>query len=280
MTPRGPADDDPWALLGLEGHPASRTPPAPDAVAAGLRALEAPEVPGADDGADPAGGAPTTTGLTTAGLTTAGLLPALGALVPAVLARHRRLGLPDDVSRATLADVGRKVGTYGEGIDAEWLLALLRADVVAVGRLQVERVASAHGRALHVPEGDPLDVRAVHDSVVRADALLGAAPITCTSWLLDPWLGRVLPPGSGIVAFASLFRLEAAPAPDPGGAPTSSDREVARFVLRRPLEELLEPGGAPPVDVERWTSLQRLVLERLRSGEHWREPRGTYVGPR
>ncbi|WP_299036877.1 acyltransferase domain-containing protein [uncultured Pseudokineococcus sp.] len=254
--------DDPWALLGLAGHPAGRTRPAPGAVATALRVVEAA------GSAAPAG----------AGLTTAALLPALGDVVPAALARHRSLGLPDDVSRATLADVGRKVDAYGEDVDAPWLLGLLRADVVAVGRLQVERVAGAHGHALHVPEGGPLDARAVRESVARARVLVGASTCTCTSWLLDPWLVRVLPPSSGIVAFASLFRLDELPGADRGGEPTAGDRSAARFLFRRPLEQLLEPGSPRDEEAVQRTSLQRLALGRLRSGEHWLEPRGTWAG--
>lgn len=263
----GRPDDGAWALLGLAGHPVSRTPPDPGVVAAARRLLEAPEPPGGP-GSGPATAAPST----------AQLLPALGALVAPALARHRRLGLPDDVARATLADAGRKVRAYGEDVEAAWFLGLLRADVVAVDRLQVERVAGARGRALHVPEGAPLDAPAVRDAVDRADALLGPAATTCTTWLLDPWLRTALPPGSGILRFAALFRLDEEPRPPRGGEPTSGDRAVARFVFRRPLEQLLAPGAVDDATLQR-TSLQRLTLARLRAGEHWLEPCGTYAAP-
>ena len=202
-------------------------------------------------------------------LTAPEALPALVALLPAAQERHRRLGIPPDVTRDTLADVGRKLRVYGAAADVPWLLTLLRGDVVALGRLQFERVAEPDGHAVHVPEQGPLDPPRVDAALRRAAAELGARSFTCTSWLLDPTL-QALPATSNVVRFAARFTVPPHDPPPPGGEPTHDDLEVVRFVFRRPLVEVLDPA----LTVGR-TRLEHLVLEHLRAGRHWTEPRGT-----
>ncbi|MEJ5946697.1 hypothetical protein WDZ17_15465 [Pseudokineococcus basanitobsidens] len=256
-----------WSLLGMAGRPETLRPAAPAVVATLREALEAegPPAPGLLDH-----------------LGTAAVLPALGALVPEARSRGRRLGVPDPVVVATLADVGRKVAHYGDLVEPGWFVGLLRLDVVAVGRLQVERVPGAAGRAVHVPEGAPLTTEAVVDAVRHADALLGPGPLVCTSWLLDPWVGRALGPASRIARFAALFApdgddVAAEPEVDADGW-TSGDHAVARFVFRRPVGDVL--AGAGTTGGERGgTRLQRLALERWRHGHHVTEPRGRWRGP-
>lgn len=186
---------------------------------------------------------------------------ALDRLHDEVLARFRHVGLDAGTAEATLADVPRKVAAYGDGIDVPWLLGLARADVVALGRLQFERVAGTDGHAVHLPEAGPLSDEAVEDSLARAVEVLGARAFHCTSWLLDPLLPPALGPDSGIVRFARRFTL----GPVDRGA--EGDRAVARFVFRRPLREVLDL-------VEPRTRLERLVVEHLRGGGHWSEPTG------
>lgn len=205
------------------------------------------------------------------GLPVPRLVRALEGLRPEVLARFARCGLDRATAEETLRDVPRKVAAYGTdpgtGIDAGWLLQLARADVVAVGRLQVERVAGPGGRAVHVPEGGPLDAAAVDASLARSRALFGPGPLTCTSWLLDPLLPPALGPGSGIVGFARRFAV----APAPRGA--EDDRAVARFVFRRPPADVLDPAVVVPR-----TRLEHCVTRHLRAGGHWSQPRGTLGG--
>ncbi|MFB2600068.1 acyltransferase domain-containing protein [Herbiconiux sp. P17] len=134
------------------------------------------------------------------------LAAAFLAVEPLAVRRHRRLGLSAEVTAATLADVGRKIDAYGASADLSWLVGLARADVIALGRLQFERWASPEGRALHIPEGGPLDPRAVDDSLRQARELFGDGPIVCHTWLFDPAL-RALPAESNIVAFASRFEV-------------------------------------------------------------------------
>ena len=204
------------------------------------------------------------------GLPVERLVRALDVLRPEVLARFANFGLDRATAEETLADVPRKVAAYGtapgSGIDAGWLLGLARADVVAVGRLQVERTTGPDGRALHVPESGPLDPAAVDASLHRATALLGAAPFTCTSWLLDPLLPLALGPDSGIVRFARRFAVDCAPRRE------EDDRSVARFVFRRPLSDVLDPALVQPR-----TRLERCVAGHLRAGGHWSQPRGRFA---
>ncbi|WP_344779188.1 hypothetical protein, partial [Microbacterium marinilacus] len=179
------------------------------------------------------------------------------------LARHRSEGIAEDVTRDTLADVGRKHARYGAAAVLPWLLSLLRGDVVSAGRLQVERRAGADGHALHVPETGPLHPEAVDAALDRARALTGADGFSCTSWLLDPVLREQLPE-TNIARFAERFRLvrEAAD-------PEAGSRSAAQFVFVRPLSEVLDPAVVVPV-----TRLERLVALRLRDGSGWREPVG------
>jgi hypothetical protein len=191
------------------------------------------------------------------------LAPALVAVVPDALERHRALGVPEDVTAATLADVGVKIDAYGATVDVPWLVGLLRGDVLALGRLQYERETTDEGRAIHIPEGGSLRPELVDASLAEARGFFGDGTMICTSWLLDPTLLQ-LPETSNIVAFARRFDLEAT---DPGH---EGDEAAAKFVFRRPLAEVLDPSAVVPR-----TTLERLVANHLRAGRHWSEPKGT-----
>lgn len=200
---------------------------------------------------------------------------ALAELRPEVLARFAGFGLDTAIAEATLADVPRKVAAYGDGtggtgggIDVGWLLGLARADVVALGRLQFERTATDGGHAVHVPEAGPLTDESVDASLATAGRVLGAREFHCTSWLLDPLLPPALGPGSGIVRFARRFAVEPAERDEAG------DHDVAKFVFRRPLREVLDPDLVQPR-----TRLERFVAGHLRGGGHWSEPRGSLSRP-
>ncbi|NIZ91618.1 hypothetical protein [Kineococcus rubinsiae] len=199
------------------------------------------------------------------------LLHALDVLRPEVLAGFARAGLDRATAEETLADVPRKVAVYGTapgtGIDAGWLLLLARADVVAVGRLQVERTAGPDGRAVHVPESGPLTAAAVDASFARSRVLFGPSAFTCTSWLLDPLLPPALGPDGGIVGFARRFAVGDVVRGE------EHDRSVTRFVFHRPLADVLDPALVVPR-----TRLERCVAGHLRAGGHWSQPSAT-TGP-
>lgn len=196
------------------------------------------------------------------------LAAALTAVAGDARARHRELGVDESVSRATLQDVGRKHVLYGAASVLPWILAILRADVVELGRLQVERERGRHGHALHIPETGPLAPAAVEAALAQAREFTGAIDFSCESWLLDPGLGESLP-GSNIAAFAARFDLIV-----PGLPSAAASEDAAKFVFRRPLAEVRTPGLVTPQ-----TRLEDLVLTRLRSGD-WTAPTGVLRMPR
>jgi len=201
------------------------------------------------------------------------LVPVLADLRPEILERFAQLGFGPQVADDTLADIDRKVAIYGSpensevGIDPGWLLGLARADVIALGRLQFERLVGPRGRALHIPEDGPLDPAAVEESLARARELLGDEPLGCTSWVLDPLLSEFLGPGSRLVAFAERFDVQ------PAVRGIDADRAVAKFVFRRSPSTVLDGH-----DVHPRTRLERHVAAHLRSGAHWSEPFGRLRG--
>jgi hypothetical protein len=195
------------------------------------------------------------------------LVAALAAVGGDACTRHRELGIDEAVTRATLQDVGRKHRLYGAASVLPWIVGLLRADVVELGRLQVERRRGRHGHALHIPETGPLQPTAVDESLARAREFTGATAFSCESWLLDPRLQHGLP-GSNIAAFAARFEIV-----EPGAPSTAASADAAKFVFRRSLADVRTPGA-----VTSRTRLEQLVAAELRSGD-WTEPVGVLRMP-
>ncbi|QEO14362.1 hypothetical protein FLP10_07970 [Agromyces intestinalis] len=194
------------------------------------------------------------------------LVSALAACVPLAMDRQRRAGIPEQITRATLRDVGRKHARYGAATVLDWLIELMRGDVVELGRLQVARRAEALGHAVHIPETGPLDPGAVDASLERIREFTGARRLSCTSWLLDAEIRRELP-HSNLAAFARRFEVVAGEEGSRQGS-----EAVAKFVFRRPLEAVLDGRVHPE------SRLERLIIDRLRSGRHWSEPTGVLDG--
>jgi hypothetical protein len=211
------------------------------------------------------------------------------ATLPYTRAYHRERGIPADVSRRTLADLGRNMAAhrrrYGRaGVQApRWLVRHFRGELYQLGRLQFERARlgqrSGAGLAaagldlgpdspclnLHIPDfHGPLSPAAVDRSLALAREFFPLhfpqeryRALTCHSWLLDPQLGTYLPEDSNIVRFQSRFRVARQ-----DGEP--ADTEPVRFVF-----------GDPDLAVEslpRRTAVERAVGDHLRAGGHW------YVG--
>jgi hypothetical protein len=193
---------------------------------------------------------------------------ALVRLAPAAAARLEAAGVTGTVLEDTFADVGRKIGTYGDDGIRGWAVELLRGEVVTLGRLQFERAVGKHGRHIHIPELGPLDPASVDDALERARRWFDDdAGFCCASWLLDERLAA-LGDSSNIVRFQRRFRQVVADDPEP---PEEADRSVAKFVFRR------SPRDAIALDPGLLSSLQRLVAEVLRSGGHWTEPLGILI---
>lgn len=206
---------------------------------------------------------------------------------------HGRRGIPDEISWATLADLGRHVSRYRRrhgvsGLDsAGWLSLHFSGGIYALGRLQFNLFRLRTGRAgprfwyepgepraaepgfrpgdpvlgMHIPESGPLDPDACDASIRCARSFFPRyfpdhwfRVITCTSWLLDDQLAGYLPPTSNIVRFQSRFRLV------PGAA--DGDGDVFWFVYHRPPHAIdtLEPRS----------TLERAIVTHVRSGKHWR----------
>lgn len=201
---------------------------------------------------------------------------------------HHDRGVPDEISWATLGDLGRNMDIhrriYGQpGVDVQgWLSLHLRGAIYQLGRLQFNRSYTRldpatikmlqapfqHGDpslGVHIPQAGPLTPEACDESFLQARAFFAQyfpdetyRVGVCTSWLLDEQLAEYLDPDSNIVRFQRRFQMV------PGGR--ESDADVFRFVFRR---------IAPAIeDLPQRTTLERAIVTHLRSGGHWRTRTG------
>jgi hypothetical protein len=208
------------------------------------------------------------------------------ATLPHTRAYHRERGIPADVSRRTLADLGRNMAVHRRrhgrtGVLApRWLTHHFRGALYQLGRLQFERTRYGErtGRVLttagldaapgtpclnlHIPDYlGPLSPAACDRSLALAGEFFARyfpeekyRAALCESWLLDPQLKRYLAADSNIVRFQERFRVV------PGDM-EPADSEPVRFVF-----------GNPELDVDalpRRTSLERAVGDHLRAEGHW-----------
>jgi hypothetical protein len=196
---------------------------------------------------------------------------------------HARRRIPDAISWATLADLGRNLKRdrllLGDGglRTSGWLTLHFRGSLYQLVRLQFNRmnVRAAHvadafreGEAalgIHIPESGPLTPEACDDSLTRAQPFFARHfPETatqlglCTSWLLDPQLAEYLDPESNVMRFQRRFELV--------GEGFDGDADVLRFVFHR---------IAPNIDnLPQRTTLERAIVAHLRAGKHWRSRTG------
>jgi hypothetical protein len=205
---------------------------------------------------------------------------------PHTIAYHRQLGIPDDISRRTLSDLGRKMSVhrknYGKGgIDAPgWLTHHMRGQLFQLGRLQFERVhlwdafrepINAAGvrfdeddvaLSVHITDfSGPLSPAACDASFVAAREFFAryfpetpARIAICISWMLDAQLDEYMSPGSNIVQFKNRFT--------PAYLPEPNNRGIQQFVFGMLDAEIDELPQA--------TSLERAVVGHIVSGRSWR----------
>ncbi|MEH0422440.1 acyltransferase domain-containing protein [Streptomyces sp. B21-083] len=208
------------------------------------------------------------------------------AALSRVRAHHHALGVPSEVSRRTLADVGRNMAAHRRrhgrgGAQAPWWLRLhFHGELFQLGRLQFQRarvgeraagLLAATGLALdadamclsvHIPDfHGPLSAAACDRSLDLAlDFFARHFPGerytvgVCHSWLLDPQLKRYLGADSNIVRFQERFRI----APEAG---EPADTEPVQFVFGDP--------DLPVAELPRRTTVERAVGDHLRAGGHW-----------
>ncbi|MER5857541.1 acyltransferase domain-containing protein [Streptomyces sp900105245] len=208
------------------------------------------------------------------------------AALPRTLAHQRERGIPAEITRRTLADLGRQIAVHRRrhgraGLQSpRWPARHFRGELYQLGRLQFERARlgrrtaqalASHGTdaapgdaclLLHVPDFlGPLTPSACDRSLALARAFFARhfpeerpEVVTCHSWLLDPQLTRYLPADSHILRFQSRFRTvreDTEPA----------DTEPVQFVFGDP--------DLPVAELPRRTSVERAVGDHLRTGGHW-----------
>lgn len=204
---------------------------------------------------------------------------------------HRQRGVPDDISRETIAALPaamreHRISTGKPGLDATgWFVWLFRGSHYRVGRLTVlplrlltapdprfwydDKTAEAMGvgfrrddpvLSLHIPTSGPLGTDECDIALARPatafDLWFPEGPprlAICTSWTLDPQLTDYLPPESNLAQWQRRFTL----------VPDAKDSDfIMRFVFGErpdyPLDEL-------PAE----TVLQRAVVAHLRRGRRW-----------
>ncbi|MGP0222990.1 acyltransferase domain-containing protein [Paenarthrobacter sp. NCHU4564] len=201
-------------------------------------------------------------------------IEALLRFAPEVHGYHSSLGIPPDISAATLADLGLQLRinrrVHGRfGLDTwGWMTLHMAGNLFRLGRLQFHLVplqrdtavgASGWELGVHIPEDGSLSPALVDASFAEARAFFPRyfpdkpAPVaTCDSWMLDPYLARHLP-GSNIASFARRFTVDRC---------TDAPTDAVYFTFRQRGLDNLE-------QLPRDTSLQRVVLERIDDGGTW-----------
>ena len=220
---------------------------------------------------------------------------AYASMVEVTRAFHGERGVPDDISWATLADLGQQLVIHRKrrgttGLDLQWwLVPHFLGALYALGRLQFHlyhlRVGIAgpafwrdtdepgfrKGDAtlgVHIPATGPLVPSECDASFALAGSFVrGRFPehdfrvATCTSWLLDEQLADYLPDDSNIVRFQRRFTVV-------DGA-TDDGHDTLRFVFDRVPESI--------DDLPQHTRLERAIVTHLRKGGRWRTRTGWLV---
>ncbi|MFJ2772768.1 acyltransferase domain-containing protein [Streptomyces sp. NPDC087300] len=209
------------------------------------------------------------------------------AALPYVREYHRGRGIPDEVSRRTLADLGRHLAVHrrargGRGLAVpDWPGLHFRGELYQLGRLQFQRAVlggrmggatAGAGHAagpgdpclnLHITDfRGPLSPEACDRAIDLAREFFARhfpeeryETAVCHSWLLDPQLRDYLPADSNIVRFQERFR------PADGYGQEPDDSTPVGFVFG---------DRALSVDrLSRRTTVERAVGDHLRSGGHW-----------
>ena len=199
---------------------------------------------------------------------------ALLATAPEVAAYHARRGIDPAVSERSLSDLGQQAvvhrQTYGEfGLHTyRWMRIAWSGGLFWLGRLQfnLQRAGDGWTLSTHIPPTGPLTPEAVDESFAWAAKFFAEhfpdCPTTdffCASWLLDPYLAEALPPSSNLARFQRRWNLY--------GEPMPGDDDVLFFTFHR-------RGPLDLAELPRETTLQRVIVDRLRSGRSWQTWQG------
>lgn len=209
--------------------------------------------------------------------------------LPATLKWHQELGIPENISRATFADLSTHLALHRRrfrtgGLDQRhWLSRHFRGTLFRLGRLQFDRAllsaevfdgSQHHGLPtpetpqpgasvleIHVPGDGPLDPALCEESYAAAPAFFARYFAErydigiCHSWLLDRQLAQSLAPAANIVQFQRRYRLFPKLA--------KADADVLAFVFDIPSGET---GHSLP---QGRTTLERAITAHLHQGKHW-----------
>jgi len=204
--------------------------------------------------------------------------------LPDVRRFHAERGISDEVSWATLADLGQQLKvhrrTFGEyGLETHWWMTIhWTGQIYALGRLQfllhqVPADMPVPGTepgewviGVHIPETGPLTPELVDDSFDQAREFFPryfpeypVKTATLWSWLIDPYLLDNLPPDSNMVRFGRRFT--------PYGTPNDSQDGAIFFTFRTHGLDRLD-------ELPQDTTLQRLVVNRIKEGGTWQSAYG------
>ena len=217
------------------------------------------------------------------------------SMVEMTRAHHHERGVPDDISWATLADLGQQLIVHRKrrgtvGLDLQWwLVAHFLGALYALGRLQFHLYHLRSGIAgpafwpesdepgfrrgdatlgVHIPATGPLTPEACDESFAMAKAFVPEhfpehefRVATCTSWLLDDQLAEFLRADSNIVQFQRRFTVV-------DGA-NDDGRDTLLFVFDRVPDSVEE--------LPQRTTLERAIVQHLRGGGRWRTRTGWLV---
>jgi len=205
-------------------------------------------------------------------------------LADGVVERNAGVGIPAEISWATLADLGRHIDIYfrrhgATGFDNwSWVVRHFSGQLFQLGRLQfersllprmasasvdLERAAGPGGRVLdlHIPEAGPLTPASCDAAFVMARAFFSTTfvdetyeVVTCDSWLLDRQLSDYLPPESNIIQFQRRFKV-LEEHNDPGNS-------IVKFIFHTDECDVTELHPS--------TTLERAIIEHIGTGRLWR----------
>ena len=204
--------------------------------------------------------------------------------LPDIRRYHAERGISDEVSWATLADLGQQLNvsrrTNGEyGLETHWWMTIhWTGAIYTLGRLQFLLHQVPDGNpvpgtepgewviGVHISETGPLTPESVDDSFAQAREFFPqhfpeypVKTATLGSWLLDPYLLDNLPPDSNMVRFGRRFT--------PYGVPRDAQDSAIFFTFRSHDLSQLDKF---PQD----TTLQRLVVNRIKEGGTWQNAFG------
>ncbi|WP_156821072.1 acyltransferase domain-containing protein [Microlunatus phosphovorus] len=218
---------------------------------------------------------------------------ALLAVVPNLLDVHQRRGIPEAVTRDTVAALGlvmtahaESCGIRGVGLFPLWGPPQRMCGVdLTIGRHDFTRAEIGFGDGVagyalqvHIPPSGRLDEAESITSISQVLEFFAkhypdhpVSALVCKSWILDPQLGGYLSPESNLLRFQRRFRLlPHVPLDDV----SEGDREMMRLGL-----QLQVPADGPLTEddlrrVPADTTLHRAFVSHLRSGGHWHKRTG------